>query len=80
MGMIDGSTTALSRAQHWSVVWKYQFRMQRTVREMMFTLWFFFNFYFYLEGSVLEHYQERATAVNSADYLAMFGENLKPAI
>ena len=78
MGMTDGSTTALHRANHWSVVWKCQFRMQQTVREMMFTLNFYFNFY--SEGSVLEHYQESTTAVNSADYSAMFNENLKPAI
>jgi len=45
----------------------------------MFTL-VFFNFYFYSEGLVLEHYQERATASNSVDYSAKFSENLKPAV
>jgi hypothetical protein len=80
MGMIDGSSTAVHRAKHWSVVWKCEFRMQQMVREIRFTLVFFIFFYFYSEGSVLEHYQERATAVNSADYSAMFGGNLKPAI
>ena len=88
MGMINGSTTALHRAKHWSVVWKCQFRMQRMVREMMFTLCVCMCVCvcvcvcvaFYSEWSVLEHYQERATAVNSADYSAMFGGNLKPVI
>jgi len=82
MGIIDGSTTVLHRAKHQSVAWKYQFRMQRTMREFMFTLWFFYflNFYFYSEGTVLECYQESAIAANSVVYSAKFGENLKPAV
>jgi hypothetical protein len=44
-------------------------------RKVMFTLCFWDS-----QGPVLEHYQERAAAINRAYYVSMLCENLKPAI
>ena len=43
-------------------------------RKMMLTV------FWYSQGPVLEHYQERGTTINSARYSGMLTERLKPAI
>ena len=69
------------KSKRQSIEWKHpqspckkKFKIQPSAGKLMLTV------FWDSQGSVLEHYQERGTTINSAQYSEVFSDRLKPTI